>query len=112
MDVLLQQMLAVENQATAIIREAETAAAGILEKARQEAETLRKNLEAGLAEEIEKMIRARVEEAERRGRLELEASEQQLREETRIILERVPAAARQAGAAFVYPFSSDGSAPP
>ena len=107
MDVILNQMIAVDNQAAGLVKNAEAKAAGILENARREADALEKKLEAECQAEVDALIRARTEAAEKICAQELEIEETRLLEENKRLQERVPAIARAIAAVLAYPSSAD-----
>lgn len=113
MDAILQKMLAFEAQAGQIVQEAESRASVILEQARKSASQLEKSLEAELNAEVEALVRTRTAAEEKCCREELDVSHARIREENRILMNRVPGLAREIAKIFAYPLSSDApGAPP
>jgi hypothetical protein len=106
MDNLLNQMIAFDDQAARLVKNAEAQATGILETARREAEALEKKLEAECQAEIDALIRTRTDAAEKVFVQEQEAEETRLREENKRLMEQVPGLARSIAEVLAYPSSA------
>lgn len=110
MDAILQQILAFEKEAEALLRNAEDKSRDLLEKARQEIAELDKQLESELKASREALFRERIAEEEKQGRLEMLQLETELREEEARRADRVGAlAAEIAGIYACLPCPGDAS---
>jgi len=95
MDEILQQMLAIEKEAEAMVRAGEAGAEQAVRDAHREAAALEERRRKEIIEEAGMLYATRVDAAEKERAQRLEAARQELEKRREILLRRVPDAVRR-----------------